>query len=99
VILTGWLDDGTAGLWAGKERGGATIVQHPDDAYAPAMPLNAIKHVEVDHIAPLKDIAPMLARMTEAPDGEEGGHPVPEEMKIEVKIARQDNALENGILK
>jgi two-component system chemotaxis response regulator CheB len=98
VILTGWLDDGTAGLWAVKERGGTAIVQHPDDSYVPAMPLNAIKHVEVDHILPLKEIAPLLVRLTEAPAGEEGGRAVSEEMEIEVKIAREDNALESGIL-
>jgi len=99
VILTGWLDDGTAGLWAVKERGGAAVVQHPDDAFAPAMPLNAIKHVEVDHVVPLKEIAPLLVRMTEAPAAEEGARPVSEEMETEVKIAREDNALESGIMK
>jgi two-component system chemotaxis response regulator CheB len=99
VILTGWLDDGTAGLWAVKERGGTAIVQHPDDAHAPAMPLNAIKHVEIDHILPLKEIAPLLARLTETPADEEGGRPVSEEMEIEVKIAGEENALNSGILK
>src|SRR4051812_19843881 len=99
VILTGWLDDGTAGLWAVKERGGTAVVQHPDDSYAPAMPLNAIKHVEVDHILPLNEIAPLLVRLTEAPAVEEGARPVSEEMEIEVKIAREDNALDSGILK
>jgi two-component system chemotaxis response regulator CheB len=99
VILTGWLDDGMAGLWAVKERGGTAIVQHPDDSYAPAMPLNAIKHVEVDHILPLKEVAPLLVHLTEAPAGEEGGRAVSEEMEIEVKIAREDNALDSGILK
>ena len=87
VILTGWLDDGTAGLWAVKERGGTAIVQHPDDCDAPAMPLNAIKHVEVDHIVPLKEIAPLLVRLTESPAGEKGERPVSEEMNIEVKLA------------
>jgi two-component system chemotaxis response regulator CheB len=99
VILTGWLDDGTAGLWAVKERGGAAVVQHPEDAFAPAMPLNAITHVEVDHIVPLKEIAPLLVRLTETQAEEEGASPVSEEMDIEVKIAREDNALESGIMK
>ena len=99
VILTGWLDDGTAGLWAVKERGGTAVVQHPDDAFAPAMPLNAIKQVEVDHIIPLVEIAPLLVRLTEAPTAEEGVRPVSEEMEIEMKIAREDSALESGIMK
>jgi two-component system chemotaxis response regulator CheB len=99
IILTGWLDDGTAGLWAVKERGGTAVVQQPEDAFAPAMPLSAIKHVEVDHIVPLKEIAPLLVRLTEAPAVEEGVRPVSEELEMEVKIAREDNALESGIMK
>ncbi|HVF43983.1 MAG TPA: chemotaxis protein CheB [Pyrinomonadaceae bacterium] len=98
VILTGWLDDGTAGLWAVKERGGTAVVQHPDDAVAPAMPLNAIKRVEVDHIVPVSEIAPLLVRLTEAGAEEGGARRVSEEMDIEVKIAREDNALESGIM-
>ena len=99
VILTGWLDDGTAGLWAVKERGGTTIVQHPEDAFAPSMPQSAIKHVEVDHVVPLKEIAPLLVRLSAEPTVEEGEHPVSEEMETEVKIAREDHALESGIMK
>jgi len=99
VILTGWLDDGAAGIWAVRERGGTAVVQHPDDAFAPAMPLNAIKHAEVNHIIPLKEIAPLLVRLTETEAAEEGARPVSEEMEIEVKIAREDGALESGIMK
>lgn len=98
VILTGWLDDGTAGLWAVKERGGTAVVQHPDDAFAPAMPLNAVKHVEVDHMVPLKEIPALLVRLTETPAAEEGVSAVSEAMEIEVKIAREDSALDSGIM-
>ncbi|MDB5931100.1 MAG: CheB methylesterase, partial [Polaromonas sp.] len=35
VILTGMLDDGSAGLRAIKECGGLAVVQDPDDAHAP----------------------------------------------------------------
>lgn len=99
VILSGWLDDGTAGLRAVRERGGTTIVQHPDDAFAASMPLNAIKYVEIDRILAAKDIGPMLVEMVESPAGEEARHPVSEEMQLEVKIAKEGNALKGGILK
>ncbi|MBV9075129.1 MAG: chemotaxis protein CheB [Acidobacteria bacterium] len=99
VVLTGWLDDGTAGLRAIRERGGFAIVQHPDDAFAPSMPLNAIKHVEVDQILPLKDIGPRLAHLVNTPAGEEVKVPVSEEMELEVKIAKEEKLVETGLLK
>jgi two-component system chemotaxis response regulator CheB len=99
VILSGWLDDGTAGLWAVHECGGTTIVQHPDDAFAASMPLNAIKHVKVNQILPAKDIGPMLVGLTAKQADPEVLHPMSEEMELEVKIAKDQKALDAGILK
>jgi two-component system chemotaxis response regulator CheB len=63
VVLTGMLDDGTAGLQVVKACGGIAVVQDPADAESPDMPLSALKHVEVDHCLPLADIAGLLARL------------------------------------
>jgi two-component system, chemotaxis family, protein-glutamate methylesterase/glutaminase len=63
VILTGGLDDGSAGLLAVKRSGGVAIVQDPDDARFPAMPRSALATVIVDYTVPLSGIAPLLVRL------------------------------------
>jgi two-component system chemotaxis response regulator CheB len=63
VILTGKLDDGSAGLYAVKARGGLAIVQDPTEAAAPDMPLNAMRNMTVDHCLPLRDIAALLNKI------------------------------------
>jgi len=63
VVLTGDLDDGTAGLAAVKACGGTAVVQDPATAFEPSMPANALANVAVDHCLPLAEIAPLLARL------------------------------------
>jgi two-component system chemotaxis response regulator CheB len=63
AILTGALDDGTEGLEAVKKCGGKTIVQSPEEAAVPDMPLNALRYVEVDHVLPLAKIGPLLLKL------------------------------------
>ncbi|MES2740908.1 MAG: chemotaxis protein CheB [Pseudomonadota bacterium] len=60
TILTGYLDDGTAGLHAVKTCGGHAVVQDPSDAQVPDMPASAIAHVMVDQVLPLHEIGPAL---------------------------------------
>lgn len=42
VVLTGEMGDGAAGLWEIKRRGGAAVVQNPEDALFPSMPLSGL---------------------------------------------------------
>lgn len=60
IVLTGMLDDGTAGLQAIKACGGMAIVQDPNEAEYSSMPENAISSVEVDRVVPLKEIGNIL---------------------------------------
>ena len=94
VVLTGSLDDGTAGLLAIKQRGGKAVVQEPDDALYPSMPLSALAHIQVDYSLPVADIGPLLARLAGTRVKEEGGYPVSEDMEQEVKLAEMDTDLD-----
>jgi len=97
VILTGSLDDGTAGLWAVKQLGGIAIVQDPLDAVYSSMPQNAVDHVQVDHVAPLAAIAPLLVDLTAVPPQAMKEVAAAEQLDIEVKIAMEHNPIDAGL--
>jgi two-component system chemotaxis response regulator CheB len=97
VILTGNLDDGTAGLWTLKQLGGTAIVQDPEGAMFPSMPQSAIAFVKVDHIVPLEDIAPLLVRLTTAPAMPAAPAPLPHPVEVEVNIAKEEDPLRAGL--
>jgi len=64
IVLTGANQDGAKGLARIKSRGGLCIVQSPDSAQPPAMPLAALEATEVDHVLPLEGIDPLLNHLT-----------------------------------
>jgi two-component system chemotaxis response regulator CheB len=100
VILTGSLNDGTAGLLAVKRRGGIAVVQDPKDALYPSMPESAIEYVSVDHIVPLSELAPLLKRLVHEKAEDEVVYPVSEDMTNEVRIAAMEKNItnENGLI-
>ena len=92
VVLSGNLDDGTAGLLAIKEQGGIAIVQDPEEAMFSGMPRSAIENVEVDHILPISLIAPTLTDLAHQPIAKPSIEPVDETLNIEADIAELDMA-------
>ena len=59
VVLTGAGSDGAAGAVDVKDAGGTVVIQNPDTAQYPSMPLSLPPTV-VDHIAELEQIGPLL---------------------------------------
>lgn len=97
VILTGSLDDGTAGLLAIKRRGGVAVVQDPQDALFSSMSLSAIAHVEVDHVVPLSAISTLLVHLAHEQAAAEGSYPVLKDLEMETKLAAMDmSTMQNG---
>ena len=92
VVLTGTLDDGTAGMLSVKKAGGVTIVQDPADALFPSMPQNVLEYVKVDHVLPLADIAAKLAECIKVPCTTTERFPNLEMLDMEKKIVALDRA-------
>jgi two-component system chemotaxis response regulator CheB len=67
VILSGMLDDGTAGLQVVKTCRGIAIVQDPRDAMFSSMPENALKAVQADYVLPLAEIPGVLIDLVREP--------------------------------
>jgi two-component system, chemotaxis family, protein-glutamate methylesterase/glutaminase len=87
VVLTGMLDDGTAGLLAIQSCGGLAVVQDPKDAAYPEMPLSALNNLKVDYCLPVVEIGELLGRLVNESAGK--GLPVPDAVRTEAEIAER----------
>lgn len=88
IVLSGALDDGTAGLAAIKRCGGLAVVQDPKDAAVPSMPEAALAHVAIDHCVKIDAIAELLAGLVSSPAGDTPE--IPSSIKLEAAIAAQE---------
>ena len=102
VVLTGMLDDGTAGLMAIQKCGGVTLVQDPQDAAYPDMPQSALNNMQVDYCVPVSAMGRLLEKLTHEAAGERKA--IPDDVRAEAEIAErvlsdvpQVNALGNQV--
>lgn len=63
IVLSGSLDDGTAGLLAVKAAGGITVVQDPLEALYPSMPQSAIESVDIDYVLRIAEIGRLVTQL------------------------------------
>lgn len=65
VVLSGGLNDGSAGLRAVTLCGGTTIIQDPSDAIFNSMPLNAMRNTTIDYCLPASEIGSQLSKLAQ----------------------------------
>jgi two-component system, chemotaxis family, protein-glutamate methylesterase/glutaminase len=94
VILSGALDDGTAGLWTIKHRGGLALVQDPREAPVPSMPESALRQVAIDYTGSLVQLAARLVQLSgeDVITDDRAGQYEDEQLKREICIAADDTA-------
>jgi two-component system chemotaxis response regulator CheB len=85
VVLSGFLNDGAAGLDAIKRCGGVALVQDPTEAIADEMPRSALSAATVDLAVPSARLGDVLSDLVREPAG--ARVPVPPEIRLEVDIA------------
>jgi two-component system chemotaxis response regulator CheB len=97
VVLSGTLDDGTAGLWAVKDQGGKAFVQSPAEAMHHSMPQSAMDHVVTDLVGTVEELAAELIRCI----GEtviRTDRTISRTHKVENRIAINGKGLESGVM-
>jgi two-component system, chemotaxis family, protein-glutamate methylesterase/glutaminase len=87
IIMTGMMQDGTAGMMAVKQCGGTCIVQDPNEAEYPDMPLSVLNSMEVDYCISLAGMGAILQEKTR--NGQSPKHLVPPEVQAEAAISER----------
>lgn len=87
-LLSGYLNDGAAGIADLKRCGGLTVVQNPGDAPAPDMPFAALRASDVDYRAPTAEIAQLLVRLLSIKPALRKDPPVDVALEVDIALGR-----------
>jgi len=91
VVLSGALDDGTAGMVSIKQLGGICVVQDPNEAICGDMPRSALQNADVDHCLKVAGIADLLVRLSKE-EVTETRRPPNQLLERESRIALDDGS-------
>ncbi|KTD16257.1 chemotaxis protein CheB [Legionella jordanis] len=99
ILLSGMLDDGSAGLAAIKQCNGIAMVQDTTEAEYPDMPRNGLKNASVDYCLPTIEMADVLQGIvsTSLKGNEASICPESERIKIETEMQLSHNASEEKL--
>ena len=90
VVLSGAMDDGTAGSLAVHQRGGAVLAQSPKDAAYPSMPASVIENVPVSTVADAAELGEVVNRLCRTPITRVDLPEPPGLLAMEVELAELD---------
>ena len=100
VVLSGNLNDGTAGLLTIKQRGGMAIAQSLDTALYQGMPRSAVEHVAVDHVLSPGEMSVLIGELARQPVPSLELTPTREELSVSPQpddVAPADHHTQPGV--
>ena len=87
IILSGMLQDGTAGMEAIKRCGGLCVVQKPEDAEFSSMPRSVLTNLDVDYSVAVSEMGIVLTDLVQRPT--DPTLVLPEDLLLEARIAER----------
>lgn len=99
VVLSGALNDGTAGMCTIKRLGGLVLTQSSSDALFDSMPTEVGKYTEVDFTLTAPELGKKIGVLTAKPVPALVSTSKSQEdmLKMEIEIAKNKNALDMGV--
>ncbi|WP_235297929.1 chemotaxis protein CheB [Portibacter marinus] len=99
IILSGVLDDGSAGMCTIKRFNGLGITQSTEDALFDSMPTQVSRYVDIDYTLLASEIGKLLGKLSNQTVAKPPEVPkvYEKQMKMEIEIAKNKNALQMGV--